>query len=182
MGWETDVIHQISDEQQLLGPARAEITVYNEPEHSPYGLKILVSLKDGRYAVTRLEIIADRSNDAPDILRAMREPSRDDTYTPSENVPPVTAAGLLDVKLPPILRKALRPQIVARRKLSTGEWSTGFTEDDLVPATYLLAQLVGEHPTAAVAQELGITRQAAAQRVSRARKQGQLPPTTKGAR
>ena len=82
----------------------------------------------------------------------------------------------------PILRQSLRTHVTARRLMSNGEWSTGISEEDLVTTTYLLAQLVGDNPTVAVGLELGISRQIAAQRVSRARKAGLLPPTTKGAR
>jgi hypothetical protein len=43
---------------------------------------------------------------------------------------------------------------------------------------YLLAKLTGENPTKAVAEDLGISVDAAAQRVRRARQQGLLPPAT----
>jgi hypothetical protein len=43
---------------------------------------------------------------------------------------------------------------------------------------YLLAKLTGENPTKAVAEDLGISVDAAAQRVRRARQQGLLPPVT----
>ena len=180
-GYESSVIHTVSDSQQLLGPERARIIVRNEPELSPYDLEVRVALQDGRYVVTQLTMNANKVTDAPDELRLSRPGSEDDFYTPSASGP-VTAVGLGQVKVPPILRQGLRREVTARRLMSNGEWSTGITEEDLVPTTYLLAQLVGENPTAAVGLELGISRQIAAQRVSRARKAGLLPPTTKGAR
>ena len=187
-GWDADLIHEISDTQQLLGPARARILVHNEPDHSPYDLELKVALDGDRYVVTHLEVIsnrwADTAEDVANLMRATgRPPSEDDHFTPSKTLPPITATGLLEIKLPPILRKALRPEVKARRLLSNGEWSTGITEEDLVPTTYLIAQLVGDNPTAAVAEELGISRQTAAQRVARARKAGLIPPAKgKGAR
>jgi hypothetical protein len=181
-GWEADVIEQVSATQQLLGPARARVLVHQEPEHSPFDLEMHVAYSEGRYVVTRLAIIADRTADLENPLRAPHLIGDNDYFSPSESVHPITATGLIEVKLPPLIRKALRPEIRARRQLSNGDWSTGISEEDLVPTTYRLAQLVGDNPTAAVAEELGITRQAAAQRVARARKQGHLPPTRKGAR
>jgi hypothetical protein len=44
---------------------------------------------------------------------------------------------------------------------------------------YTLARLVGEHPTKAVADAMGITTAAAAQRVRRARQKGYLPPASR---
>lgn len=48
--------------------------------------------------------------------------------------------------------------------------------DERFGYTYLVAKLTGENPTSAVADELGISVAAAAQRVRRARLQGLLPP------
>lgn len=180
-GYESSVIHAVSDSQQLLGPERARIIVHDEPELSPYDLELRVTLQDGRYVVTQLTMNANRLTDADDMVRLNRDGSEDDYYTPSVSGP-VTAVGLGQVKLPPILRQSLRNHVTARRLMSNGEWSTGISEEDLVPTTYLLAQLVGDNPTVAVGLELGISRQIAAQRVSRARKAGLLPATTKGAR
>ena len=49
-----------------------------------------------------------------------------------------------------------------------------------VAITYSAAVAVGRPPTQAVAEDLGITANAAAQRVRRAREAGYLPPTTPG--
>ncbi len=49
-----------------------------------------------------------------------------------------------------------------------------------VALVYWIAYAVGENPTAAVAEDLGVSRGAAAQRVKRARDAGYLPPTTSG--
>jgi hypothetical protein len=49
-----------------------------------------------------------------------------------------------------------------------------------VALVYSVALAQGEHPTKAVAHDLGLTAAAAAQRVRRARAKGFLPPTTPG--
>jgi hypothetical protein len=49
-----------------------------------------------------------------------------------------------------------------------------------VALTYAMARAAGQHPTARVAEDLGISREAAAQRVKRARDAGYLPPTEPG--
>jgi hypothetical protein len=50
--------------------------------------------------------------------------------------------------------------------------------DERLAYRYLLAKLVGENPTKAVANDLGISVDAAAQRVRRARQKELLPPAT----
>jgi hypothetical protein len=49
-----------------------------------------------------------------------------------------------------------------------------------VALTYAVAAAAGEHPTRAVAEALGISHAAAAQRVKRSRDRGYLPPVPKG--
>jgi hypothetical protein len=49
-----------------------------------------------------------------------------------------------------------------------------------VALTYVTARATGDNPTAAVAEDFGLTHSAAAQRVKRARDKGYLPPTTPG--
>ena len=155
-------IYRDTSGQELLGPATARITVEDELELSPYPKTFVdVELHDGRYAATAVGV-----------------------ETSSED--PVTVRGLQQIRLPEILRRGLRHDVTIRRTSEAGETSTGVGAEDRLPLTYLLAFSVGANPLEAVQQKLGLkTRQAAAQRVARARRAvpPRLPPAEKqGAR
>ena len=182
-GYNDELLVDISPIQQLLGPQRARIVVHDEPDVSPIDLELRVALSGGRYRVTELSLIASRVADVEDdFVRATRVPSDDDRYTPASDGPGISPTALQEIRIPPILTRALASTVKPRRLLSTNEWVTGMTEEDIVPTTYMLAQIVGAPPTQAVAERLGISSGAAAQRVKRARDAGLIEPTTKGAR
>jgi hypothetical protein len=72
-----------------------------------------------------------------------------------------------------IYRQASRQVVRARMEAVDGRDSTTL---ERVATIYRLAKAAGEAPTKAVAEQLGISRDAAAQQVSRARKADLLPP------
>jgi len=145
--------------QELIGPASAQIRVEDEPDLCPYPIVALtVELREGRYDVTELQVNADHG-------------------------PPIAVRGLQTIRIPEIVRRGLRDEVTIRRTTEYGATTTGVSRDDEVPLVYLLARAVGDDPTKAVQEEFKMTtRQAAAQRVARARKAGRIPPTTRGAR
>ena len=95
----------------------------------------------------------------------------------------VSVRALQQLRLPEIVRRGLRDQVIVRRQIDDDRTTTGVGAEDLVPLAYLLARAAGDDPTKAVAEDLHLSRSAAAQRVARARKSGRIPPATKqGAR
>jgi hypothetical protein len=89
-----------------------------------------------------------------------------------------------EIGLSEILRRALwqSRQITVQRRTIDGMVVSGLGRDEEVTAVYVLARIMGQHPTKAVGEHFGLKPAAAAQRVARARRAGLLPPTTKGAR
>jgi hypothetical protein len=122
-------------------------------------LDLWLELQDGRYNVVRLEATAPKGG------RLDIEEVRAFSYAPR-------------------LRQALMGSV--RRVTDEGEaFSADRPMDDpdplwMVALIYATARATGEHPTKAVAHDLGIPETAAAQRVRRARAKGYLPATTPG--
>lgn len=86
----------------------------------------------------------------------------------------VTSKTLVSIRLPGLLRRALRPYIT--RMDPDGSFTIGSADpDDRAVLAYVEALLIGDHPTQAVAAELGVKPNAAAQRVFRLRRAGRLP-------
>jgi hypothetical protein len=89
----------------------------------------------------------------------------------------ITAATLTAIRLPALLRRALAGVVLF---VKDGGFSLDPQDfDERAVAAYVRAQLVGENPTTAVAQELGVSPNAAGQRVYRLRKAGRLPAAAK---
>lgn len=181
-GFERGVIWEGDDGQQVLGPQIAELELIDpDPELSPFPLQLIVALVDGRYEITKLILRADRyANEQMDALR--HDGDRINRGTRSETVPAITARGVGAVSLPAILRDGLYGKCWPRFRNELGDMVEGVGRGDELPITYVLARAIGENPTQAVAKALGITPGAAAQRVARARRDGRIPATTKGAR
>jgi len=177
----TAVIWQRIDDQltvhQVVGPQAARIVVDAEPELAPFDLAAQVHLVDGRYVVTRLDVHASALADQPIVLGDFLGDELDQSYFPSTTVPPITARGLAAIRLPAILQAALAPAVNVKRSFADGHEVLGMIDaNDKLAATYCRARAVGDNPTRAVADELRIGHSAAAQRVSRARKAGIIPP------
>jgi hypothetical protein len=100
----------------------------------------------------------------------------------------VDRAAIQRLPLGRLLRTAIGPHVQIEQEYGTE--ASRFTRtyraadnaDPLwrVALVYSIAHAFGEPPTTAVADDLGITRGAAAQRVRRAREADYLPPTTQG--
>lgn len=167
------VIWKGPDNEQVLGPVDATLDVVNEPELSPYPLRVNVALRDGRYIVTSLEVIADvRADGDRDVWDITSDLGK---RTPSASCEPVTVAGLAKVRLSRVLRTALVRHVNVSRTTATGDQVYGMGKSEELPAVYALARAVGDNPTKAVAEHFKLTQASAAQRVARARKAGQLP-------
>lgn len=88
----------------------------------------------------------------------------------------ITPATLVAIRLPALLRRALRGLVLL---VKDGGYSLDPSDfDERAIAAYVTAQLIGEHPTSAVAAELGVKPNAAGQRVYRLRRAGRLPAVT----
>ncbi len=86
----------------------------------------------------------------------------------------VTPRDLAAIRLPGLMARALKP--VVSVVADDGSLTFGPTDpDERARLAYFIAQLVGENPTQAVAAELGVSSNAAAQRVFRLRRDGRLP-------
>lgn len=93
---------------------------------------------------------------------------------------PVTPTALAAIRLPALLRRALRHVVLL---VTDDGYSIDPADlDERAIAAYVTAQLIGEHPTKAVAAELGVSSNTAAQRVYRLRQDGRLPTVTKKGR
>jgi hypothetical protein len=85
--------------------------------------------------------------------------------------------GYLDLER--VRRFNYRPELAGRLTAEFRYLRQRITDPEArVAYRYLLARLVGENPTKAVADDLGISVDAAAQRVRRARQKELLPPAT----
>lgn len=91
----------------------------------------------------------------------------------------ITTSDLVAIRLPGLLRQALRPLVTVLA--DDGSFTIGGGDpDERAVAAYVTAQLVRDNPTQAVAAELGINANAAGQRVFRLRKAGRLPASKRG--
>jgi hypothetical protein len=145
-----------------------------------------------------LEALVDlRDGEAVALLVAVRLDAPAARYRVTDLVlRPAAADGLLEtdvLKLVPmstvlaegLIRVPHHVQLVGRPGQEPGE---PVVIDDLEPNEYLavlwlLAQLAGAEPNVFIADDLGISAQAAAQRVARARRAGLIPPASRpGAR
>jgi hypothetical protein len=79
-----------------------------------------------------------------------------------------------------VLRQVVRVPVGVIDDFFTPRLGRKPTTLDRVVIVYSTARLMGEQPTKAVAETLGISRDAAAQQVHRARQKGLLRPTTPG--
>lgn len=171
----------------MLGPKIAELElIHPAPDLSPFPLQLIAALVDGRYEITQLILRSDRRADEDmDTLRhgTDREVWRIDRGTRSPHLPAITPRGLGEVRLPAILREGLRRLCWPRFRNQFGDMVEGIARGDELVVEYLLARAVGDNPTKAVADMLGISAGAAAQRVARLRREGRLPAAPKaGAR
>jgi hypothetical protein len=117
---------------------------------------------DWRYAV--VELALDTFIESPDNPTKMAAGN-------------ITAATLAAVRLPALLRKGLAHVVLF---VKDGGFSIDPQDfDERAVAAYVRAQLVADNPTTAVAEELGVTPNAAAQRVYRLRRAGRLPAVPK---
>ena len=146
-------------------------------EYSPLALELSVGLMDrttGLTAVTGMwqHVAAGRATHRRLALRDLQADRASDLRRRR-----VTPTALAAIRLPALLRRALRHVVL----LVTDEgYSIDPADlDERAIAAYVTAQLIGEHPTKAVAAELGINANAAAQRVYRLRQDGRLPAVTK---
>ena len=90
----------------------------------------------------------------------------------------IIPATLTKIRLSARLRRALRGVVLLVK--DEGGFAIDPSDfDERAVAAYVTAQLVGDNPTSAVAAELGVKTNAAAQRVSRLRKAGRLPAAAK---
>lgn len=144
---------------RLLMPATATVHVDIDGDPTLSRVILDVELLDRRYQVTRMELV-----------------------TPPGAGLDVQAVTKLD--LPSFIRAGVAHLI--RMESTDGDVFTHtapMTDPDPlwpVALTYSVAHVLGESPTAAVASHLRISKGAAAQRVSRARAAGYLPPTMRG--
>jgi hypothetical protein len=161
--------------QVLRGVASAVINVHRGSPLSPLPLELSVVLFEGRYVVRALSaeaVLIDDMNPNIDLAPLVDEHGRRPLG--------VTIDVLSRVRLPEIIRQALRGHVVLGRDDEGGShWTPPDSDDPVV--IYLTARACGEHPTKAVAAQLGISHAAAAQRIARARKAGLIPPTKRGA-
>jgi len=182
-GCESAIIWEWPDGKQLLGPQLIEIGLLEpDADASPWPLHLGVALgEDRRYVITQLAI---RAGAMADLVggASLTRPTRVARLMPSPDFPPITTRGIMQISLPAILRRALYRKFSTRFRDKYGDLVERVALDDEPDVIYMRAQAMGEDPTKAVAKELGISPGAAAQRVARARKQGLLPPTTRGAR
>jgi len=181
-GCESAVIWEWPDGKQLLGPQVIEIGLFEpDADVSPWPLRLGVALnEDRRYVITKLEVRAGAT--AHRGGSNLTQPLRVTNLMPSTDLPPITTRGIMQISLPTILRRALKGKFSTRFRDADGDLVERVVPDDAPDLIYMRAQAMGEDPTKAVAKELGISPGAAAQRIARARKQGLLPPTTRGAR
>jgi hypothetical protein len=101
--------------------------------------------------------------------------------------PPVDADALRSIPLARLVRRAIEGPLGGPVRVeSTGDGSVVVTppgplsEVEAVAVAYKAALFIGEAPTAAVAEALGVSRDVAAKRVQAARRAGLLEPTSKG--
>lgn len=166
---ESDVLWAMPTGLRIAGPR--ELTIVSQgcpliPSDSV--VTVDVEVRDGRPHATRVEVTGDdiptrilRSVQVTELVRrAMRSPENEYVIEWVDAQGKRRAWGdlsaiLADPELPIIAPDAFW-------------WAVG--------------RLLGLDPTKFLAERLGITRQAAAQRVVRARDRGELPETTQGAR
>lgn len=158
----------------------AALTVKVDPvgegaDYTPVPLELVVGLTDRQTGLTPLTGVWEHV--APDVARI-----GDWRYEVAKMTleGPVTPAVLVAIRLPGLLRRALRHLVLVVT-------DTGFTidpsdRDELALTAYFSAQLVGDDPVKAVATQLDVKPNAAAQRIYRLRKAGRLPAVKKGAR
>jgi hypothetical protein len=93
---------------------------------------------------------------------------------------PVTPAVLAAIRLPGLLRRALQHLVLV---VTDEGWTIDpHDRDEVALVAYVSAQLIGEDPVQAVATQLDVKPNAAAQRIYRLRRAGRLPAVKKGAR
>lgn len=143
----------------------ASLTVQVEWENRPDLARLVLALELGpderRYRITRLEATPPPGGGIDrDRLRLL-------------DLPGIIRAGVAHLV---VLKSKDGETFTAERPLE------GEQRDPLlyVALVYSVAYAIGENPTAAVADALNISRDAAAQRVKRARDAQYLPPTSRG--
>jgi hypothetical protein len=91
----------------------------------------------------------------------------------------VGPTDLVKIRLPGLLQRALRPYVSVIADDEGGLTLGSQDPDERAVLAYVIAQLVGDNPTQSVATELGVSANAAAQRVWRLRQAGRLPAVPK---
>jgi hypothetical protein len=160
---------------RLRVPAVVDVTV--DPagegaEYTPLRLELRAGLMDQSTGCTLVG--GPWSHAAPDVPRIgdwKYEVARL-VVSPTDDTP-VTPSGLAAIRIPGLLRRSLRHLVLL--VTDAGYTIDPSDLDERAVAAYVTAQLVGEHPTKAVAAELGANSNAAAQRVHRLRAAGRLP-------
>lgn len=161
------------------------LVVVNGPflkDKGPATLELHMTLEEGRYVIAEMHMWAGRLA-GPVRDRPWSAPDVDDLMgTPSPGGIDLEAVRRFNYR--PALRQALagvvRPITGEGELLSTQRKPSGTDPNWDVALGYVIARAVGDNPTAAVAEDFGISRSAAAQRVRRARQLGYLPKTTRG--
>lgn len=163
-----------------------------DPKVGPYEVFLLMGDLNGRFEVLAVEVrsVGDKLPITSTVLRTVRVdelagkiaaqtlPLHSDPW----DVRFVTNEADMDPEWHRLREEAVAPKRQAFQRLHSAIAERATTEATLedVAQIYVKARRERRHPTKAVAQALGITHNAAAHRVQRARNAGYLGKTTRG--